>query len=170
MEIYAAFIRAINVGGTGKIAKDELLKICAECGFFNSKTYIQSGNLVFGSKQSDIEIRNILENSLIGKLGKKHEAYIRRRDELESILSANPFKECAPNRVLVHFHDNPIENIMVGVKNQKNEEISTRGCETFIHYSDGMGASKLIVPELRLSTARNINTIEKVLEIGMSVL
>ncbi len=170
MEIYAAFIRAINVGGTGKIAKVELLEICDQCGFTNAKAYIQSGNLIFQSNLTPSEIKEKIETLLCKRFGKKHETYVRNIADLENIIRRNPFPNCAPNRVLVSFHDAAIEDIAVGIKNQKAEEIRSIGCETFIHYGEGMGSSKLIIPALKQSTARNINTIEKVLEIAKAML
>ncbi len=170
MEIYAAFIRAINVGGTGKISKAELLEICDQCGFENAKTYIQSGNLIFKSNSGLDEIKEQIEAALLVRLGKKHETYIRKMTDLENILQSNPFPNCAPNRVLVSFHDTQIENIELGLKNQKTEEIESIGRETFIHFGEGVGNSKLIIPALKNSTARNINTIEKVLEIAKAML
>ena len=41
-----ALIRAVNVGGTGKLPMSELKSICEDAGFLNVQTYIASGNVV----------------------------------------------------------------------------------------------------------------------------
>jgi uncharacterized protein (DUF1697 family) len=38
--------------------------------------------------------------------------------------------------------------------------------EIFIHYGNGMGRSKLRIPAARLGTARNMNTVAKLVEIA----
>jgi uncharacterized protein (DUF1697 family) len=49
---YIALLRAVNVGGTGKLPMAKLKAMCSELGFVNVRTYIASGNVVFGSKAS----------------------------------------------------------------------------------------------------------------------
>ena len=46
MQKYAALLRAVNVGGTGKLPMAELRKMCAVAGFQNAKTLLASGNVV----------------------------------------------------------------------------------------------------------------------------
>jgi uncharacterized protein (DUF1697 family) len=43
---YIVFLRAVNVGGTGKLAMADLRAMCEAAGFTSVKTYIASGNLV----------------------------------------------------------------------------------------------------------------------------
>jgi uncharacterized protein (DUF1697 family) len=47
MTTYIALLRAVNVGGTGKLPMAELKAMCIEMGFANVQTYIASGNVVF---------------------------------------------------------------------------------------------------------------------------
>jgi uncharacterized protein (DUF1697 family) len=44
---YAALLRAVNVGGTGKLAMADLRAMCSEIGFMEVLAYIASGNVVF---------------------------------------------------------------------------------------------------------------------------
>ena len=46
MNTYIVLLRAVNVGGTGKLPMAELRAMCAAIGFADVRTYIASGNLV----------------------------------------------------------------------------------------------------------------------------
>lgn len=52
---YIALLRGINVGGKNKVSMKELKKIMEENGFHDVVTYINSGNIIFSSENSDIE-------------------------------------------------------------------------------------------------------------------
>ena len=47
---YVALLRAVNVGGTGKLPMSELAAMCEDAGFARVRTYIASGNVVFVSE------------------------------------------------------------------------------------------------------------------------
>lgn len=46
MTTYIALLRAVNVGGTGKLPMAKLKAMCLDAGFENVETYIASGNVV----------------------------------------------------------------------------------------------------------------------------
>jgi len=52
MNAFVALLRAVNVGGTGKLPMTELKAMCEEAGFKSVRTYIASGNVVFTSTKS----------------------------------------------------------------------------------------------------------------------
>ena len=45
MTKYVALLRAINVGGTGKLPMTDLKALCEDAGFAHVQTYIASGNV-----------------------------------------------------------------------------------------------------------------------------
>ena len=47
MASFVALLRAVNVGGTGKLPMTELRGLCERLGFGRVRTYIASGNVVF---------------------------------------------------------------------------------------------------------------------------
>jgi uncharacterized protein (DUF1697 family) len=47
MSTYIALLRAVNVGGTGKLPMADLKALCAELGYRRIETFIASGNVVF---------------------------------------------------------------------------------------------------------------------------
>lgn len=48
-----ALFRGINVGGNNILPMKDLKTIMSECGLQNVQSYIQSGNVVFSTEQSD---------------------------------------------------------------------------------------------------------------------
>lgn len=46
MPVFIVLLRAVNVGGTGKLRMSELKRLCEEAGFRKVRTYIASGNVV----------------------------------------------------------------------------------------------------------------------------
>jgi uncharacterized protein (DUF1697 family) len=55
---FIALLRAVNVGGTGKLPMSDLKSICEELGFTSVRTYIASGNVVFASRKSEAAIKS----------------------------------------------------------------------------------------------------------------
>jgi len=50
MTACVALLRAVNVGGTGKLPIARLVEMCEAAGFEEARTYIASGNVVFSSR------------------------------------------------------------------------------------------------------------------------
>jgi uncharacterized protein (DUF1697 family) len=160
---YAALLRAVNVGGTGKLAMTDLARLCERAGLCEVKTYIQSGNVVFTSAGKEPAVKAALEKALEKKMGKPVAVLVRTAAELEAAIAANPFPAAPPNRLLITFFDEPLpKGAVAGLAGPDGEELAIRGRELFVHYPNGMGASKLKVPAgLKLGTGRNLNTVAK---------
>lgn len=167
MATHIALIRAVNVGGTGKLAMEELRAICAGLGFVDVSTYIQSGNVVFRAAGSEREVAERLDAALAGKLGKAPGVMVRTPDELAAVLDGNPFPAMEPNRVLVSFFSDVLpDDALNGLVAPDGEEAVVRGREIYMHYPIGSGRSKFKLPALKAGTSRNINTIAKL--VGMA--
>jgi hypothetical protein len=54
MTKHVALVRAVNVGGTGKLPMADLKAMCRDSGFMRVQTYIASGNVVFESGASPV--------------------------------------------------------------------------------------------------------------------
>ena len=166
MAVFVALLRAVNVGGTGKITMDDLRALCESAGFGNVRTYIQSGNVVFTSKHGAAAVQQKLEAALAKKMGKPVGVHIRTPAEIAAIIDRNPFKKAAPNRLLVLFLDRAApKNALADLTIPGREEVALSGREIFIHYPDGMGRSKLKIPFASTATGRNLNTVTKLLEL-----
>lgn len=161
MKTYVALLRAVNVGGTGKLPMAELREMCEGVGFEAVRTYIASGNVVFESGESAEECRTVLEASLEAHAGKSVDVFIRTGTEISALVEANPFAGQPGNRVMVHFlAGEPPAELAAGARGQKNEVIEPGPGVVYIHYPDGMGRSKLSL-DIGVSTARNMNTVAK---------
>jgi len=69
MQRYIALLRGINVGGNRKVEMKKLKKIFESLGFFNIITYINSGNVIFKTNEKNVSkltrgIEEVLENEL----------------------------------------------------------------------------------------------------------
>jgi len=145
----------------------ELRAMAEGCGFADARTYIASGNLVFRTSLPADAARNALERALEGWAGKPVPVFLRTPAELDDILAANPFPDAPGNRCLVTFLDAPPpEGWQSEIRHRKDEEIAAIGREIYIHYGDGMGQSRLVIPAARSGTARNLNTIRKLVEMA----
>ena len=79
MPAYIALLRAVNVGGTGKLPMAELKAMCAAEGFTKIKTYIASSNVVFAAKQSALKVKAALEKRLQAHAEKRFASLSARR-------------------------------------------------------------------------------------------
>jgi uncharacterized protein (DUF1697 family) len=170
MATFVALLRAVNVGGTGKLPMSELRQLCEDAGFERVVTYIQSGNVVFRSKLSEAKVQQTLEKALVVKMGKPFGVLVRTPSELEALVRRNPFKQAAPNRLLVMFLDRRApKNALADLEIPGREAIKLSGREMFIHFPDGMGRSKLKIPFAKTGTGRNMNTVQKLLELARGI-
>jgi uncharacterized protein (DUF1697 family) len=164
MTEYVALLRAVNVGGTSLLPMQDLQALCAERGLENVRTYIQSGNVVFGSKLSESALRTELEAAIAARLHRQVGVLIRTAAELRTILQANPFPDARPAQVGVMFLPKPPPaDIFTGLAIPGREAVRPVGREVFVHYPDGMGRSKLKLPFAAEGTTRNLNTIARLL-------
>jgi uncharacterized protein (DUF1697 family) len=162
MHAYAALLRAINVGGSGKLSMADLRQLCERCGLQDVATYIQSGNVVFRSKLSEGGVKRALEPALVKQMGKAFGVLVRTAAGLDTVVENNPFPDVAPNRVLIVFLDEPSpRDSLKGVVAPGGEELVLSGRELFIHFPNGQGQSKLKLPLMKSGTARNLNTVRK---------
>lgn len=162
MTVFVALLRAVNVGGTGKLAMNELRSLCEQAGFEQPRTYIQSGNVVVRTRLSEAKVKAKLERELAAKMGKSVRVLVRSGPELERILERNPFEGAAPNQVLVLFLDQaPARDALQDLRIPGREQLELIGRELFIHFPDGMGRSKLKVPFTDVGTGRNLRTVTK---------
>jgi uncharacterized protein (DUF1697 family) len=170
MTVFVGLLRAINVGGTGKLPMTELVSLCGECGFKDVKTYIQSGNVVFKTSLSEPKAQAKLERALEAHMGKAVGVTLRSADELEAALAHNPFKKPEPNRVYIMFvNDTLPRNALDKLVNPGPEEVELGQRELFVHYPDGMGRSKLKLPFVKVGTARNLNTVTKLIALARAL-
>ncbi len=167
MTAFIALLRAVNVGGTGALPMSELRDLCEALGFKGARTYIQSGNLVLESKGSEAKVKAALEKALAAKMGKPVGVMVRTAAEMAAVLAGNPYPKGKPSHTYVMFLDEaPAEDVLEGVVAPDGEELAVGKREIYVHYANGMGQSKLKVPGAKVGTARNMNTVAKLVEMA----
>jgi len=170
---HVALLRAVNVGGRGKVAMADLRQMLADLGFADPRSLLQSGNLVFRSKATGAALEGELQREAKARLDLDTDFLVRTADQWAEIVAANPFADAAkddPSHLMVM----PLTAApdAIGLEGLRawipgREAIEAVGRELFITYPDGVGDSKLTnaVIERRLGvrgTARNWNTVTKI--------
>ena len=167
MATYVALLRAVNVGGTGKLPMADLKAMCEAAGFSRVQTYIASGNVVFESKASAAGVKSALEARLRAYAGKPVGVVVRTAAEMAAVAKTNPFPRAAPSRTVAIFLDAaPPSDALDHATGARNEQMCFGAREIFVHYPDGIGTSKLRIPAAMAGTARNMNTVAKLAELA----
>lgn len=169
MTVYVALLRAVNVGGTGKLPMATFRSLCEEAGFTKVRTVVASGNVVLESRLAEHSVKALLEARLQAHLGAPVRALVRTRQAMRSVHDDNPFAGRPANRTIVLFLDEaPAADANKRATHRTTEEIAGGKRELYCFYPDGMGQSKLALPEMKVGTARNMNTVAKLVEIAGS--
>ena len=180
MSVFIAVLRAVNVGGTGKLPMKELKAACEQAGLNQVSTYIASGNLVFEHGGSTTESQAIIAGILRDRFGLiKNHTIIRTPDALSRALQANPFPETAQARpaglILQFLEATPPEGAAEALAKWAGpERMHLSGDHLYIDYVAGAGTSKLtpayLERALRVAgTARNWNTARKLLDMAQAI-
>ncbi|MGD9656872.1 MAG: DUF1697 domain-containing protein [Methylocystis sp.] len=169
MTKYIALLRAVNVGGTGKLSMADLKAMCREAGFEQVETYIASGNVVLEAKDSPAKVKSALEARLGAYAGKPVGVLVRTAAEMKAVLKGNPFQNHPPNfTVAIFLDEQPPSDALDHAVGRANEEIRLGVREIYVHYGAGMGRSKLKIPAASHGTARNMNTVAKLVSMSQN--
>lgn len=163
MPVLAAFLRAINVGGTGKLPMKDLVALCEAAGLTSVRTYIASGNVVFATALEAAEVEARLATALAKYMGKPVGLALRTAEELEAVLALNPFTAQDPKAVTITFLPAaPAPTLLDTIVRPGGEQLALGLREVFVHYPAGMGGSTLKLPFAKHGTARNLSTVRAV--------
>ncbi len=156
---YAALLRAVNVGGTGKLPMSDLARICENAGLHDIKTYLASGNVVFSSDTPVSAITDMLEQALLTQCGQAVTVFILTAKELARILASHPFQDAPGNKVIAIVLKGPPEAEDIKTSHQTQEMIHVGQREITVFYPEGQGTSRLKLGAAQRGTGRNMNTI-----------
>jgi len=170
---HLAFLRAVNVGGTSKIAMADLRAWLMKLRFVNAQTLLQSGNLVFrGGSLTGAALEQHLEREAEKRLGLQTDFFVRTVEEWEEVIAHNPFRDAAKNdashSVVAALKSAPtasqVKALETAIKGR--ERFRAFGRHAYIVYPDGIGTSKLTLPVIERhlgtrGTCRNWNTTLK---------
>lgn len=145
----------------------KLSALCEELGFSRIETYIASGNVVFDCDVASAKVRLQLEKRLLAHAGKAVQVFVRTAAEMRTILNRNPFSDKERRRTHAFFlHEKPPADALDEARGRTGEEMRLGHREIYVYYPSGMGQSKLQIPAARLGTARNLNTVAKLVEMS----
>ena len=170
MPVHVALLRAVNVGGTGKLLMAELRSLCEDLGFADVRTYIQSGNLIFRCDLSAADAGKALDDALARIMGKPPGVIVTGAERLQALVDDNPFPDAKPNYLMINFlAEKPAANALDDLVAPDGEKAHLAGHEIYVNYPLGSGRSRLTLKILRKATARNLNTVQKLAELARAM-
>jgi uncharacterized protein (DUF1697 family) len=102
MPRYVALLRGINVGGRNRVAMADLRQLTEALGHTEVATYIQSGNVIFTSSDTDCgALADALEQAIAGTLAVRPAVVVLSTADLAQVIADNPFPD-EPNPRCLH--------------------------------------------------------------------
>ena len=181
MPTYVALLRGINLGGHKKVPMAKLREVVVSLGHADVATYIQSGNVVFSTGQSDTAaLAAALEEAIAQTIGVQARVVVLSRENLTQVVRDNPYSG-EPNPRAVHaifLSGQPgpeLADQVAAVQDQvaqkgSRDTAQVIGRTIFLHTPDGYGRSDLAAALVKIGqrktdqvagTARNWATVTK---------
>ena len=181
MPTHVALLRGINLGGHKKVPMAKLREVVASLGHADVATYIQSGNVVFSTEQSDTAaLAAALEEAIAQTLGVQARVVVLSREELAQVVRDNPYS-AEPNLRAVHaiFLSGQPGRELADQVAAAQQQVAQRGSPDtaeiigrtiFLHTPAGYGRSDLAASLVKIGqrktdlvagTARNWATVTK---------
>lgn len=171
------WLRAVNVGGA-KLPMAELRELLSDLGATEVQTYIQSGNAVCVPPGDPDEFDRALEQAIEARYGFFRESISRTPAEVQAALGAYPFDATEAKGEPKHAYISFLTGEPTAASIAKARTYATGadawqviGRELHIFHAQGAGNPEMksasIGRALKVpGTARNLTTIEKVLELA----
>ena len=180
MRTHVALLRGINVGGHNKVAMADLRELVTSLGHTDVATYIQSGNVVFTSPETDtVRLAEVLEGEIAERLGVPCSVVVVSREQLARVIADNPYpQETNPKCLHAVFRRSemsPDEIAAIAAAQRRangkgsRDEAAVAGSTLYLHTPDGLGRSELAAQLARVNTAggggtaRNWATVTKLM-------
>lgn len=171
MQTYIAVLRGINVSGQRMINMKDLKALMIKAGFTNVMTYIQSGNIVFGSEEKNTKTHEKKITEVIqGHYGFEVPILILTVSDIEKILQNNPYLDGKKDITKLHvtlLEKSPDSKLLTSTRDEKyqSDEFHIDGTLIYLYCPDGYGMTKFSTMffEKKLgvtATTRNWKTIE----------
>jgi uncharacterized protein (DUF1697 family) len=175
MPTYVILLRAVNVGGYGKLSMADFRQTLSALKFQNVETYIQSGNAVADSSLAENKVGPSISRALEKLTRAPVDVIVRTHDQLERLIRANPFVAEAADGARVHvaFLSAPaaptaraaLEGIVAKYP-ARRDRYHLAGDHIYFHFPDGAADTKFTGKTLdkaigAVGTARNWNTVLK---------
>jgi uncharacterized protein (DUF1697 family) len=179
MPRYVALLRGINLGSRNRVAMADLRRLTEALGHTEVATYIQSGNVLFASPETNRDaLADGLEAAIARELAVRSAVVVLSRADLAQVVVDNPFPDEANPRCLhaVFRRAGLGPDAVAAVaeaqrraraKGSKDEAVSV-GRALFMRTPDGIGRSELAAELARSrlqseGTARNWATVTRLM-------
>src|SRR6476659_7364522 len=172
---YVALLRGINLGSRNRIAMPALREALEQSGFKDVQTYVQSGNVVLGSRAKADTVRRKVEKVLEEEFGLDVAVVVRSAAELAAVARRNPLRKVAtdPKRYQVTFLSAKLPAKVVRELEEAaaaDERVVVSGREVYAWHPKTIARSKLWAKLAGKSlgvtaTSRNWATVEALLEL-----
>lgn len=167
-------IRAVNLGGTGKLPMAEWRELAESLGARDVSTYIASGNMVCTPPKDSDAFDRAMERAIKQRYGFFREVISRSRDEVSAALKAHPFEVIEPKYSYVTFLTGAPTAAAIakaGLLATGDDLWEVIGRELHLRYAGGAGRAQLKDAALGRAlgvagTARNLNTVRKLIELA----
>jgi uncharacterized protein (DUF1697 family) len=172
LNVFVALLRGVNVGGNNMINMKALKESFATIGFTEVSTYINSGNVIFKTKEADArKLERQIEQMLVKDFQLDSKVVVRSLSEMEKLVKSLPanWNDASRWRYYVIFlrHTIDSEKILEGLPaNPDVEEIVYRPgtllWSALISELTKSKIQKLLTQKMyKEMTIRNLNTTNK---------
>jgi uncharacterized protein (DUF1697 family) len=170
MITHIALLRAVNVGGN-MLNMERLREIFAELGFADVKTYLQSGNVLFGARGTPAQLAATIETRVSEETRLPVSVIVRTPAQLQRVIAANPFAkeaDATPRMVHVTFLADAAPKAAaaaIGRLRAGADRWQVAGSEIYLCCPEGYARTKLNNTALERAiglraTTRNWNTVK----------
>jgi len=171
MPVVISMLRGVNVGPHKRMRMEDLRALYSSLKLRDPQTYVQSGNVVFKTDESDLAIlAKRIEAGIEKKFGFRSDVILRTAADLRRVIEKNPFAgrtDVDPSKLLVTFlASDPGEEVREKIRaiEASPEELWMDGRELYIYYPNGMARPTLAFPVIEKTlktsaTGRNWNTV-----------
>ena len=179
MNTFIALLRGINVGGNNILPMRNLVELLEGLGLSRVKTYIQSGNAVFQSKnKNSAQLSQEISAAIGERFGFTPQVMVLEMKVLQNAIISNPFPEGESEPKTLHLFflvdvpQHPDLEILESLK-ANSEQFMLTNSVFYLYAPNGIGRSKLAAKvEKALGvavTARNWRTVNKIMDIALKV-
>ena len=171
---YIALLRGINVGGNNMIKMETLRGTFAGLGFENVKSYINSGNLAFDTRDNDdTKLAKVIRDAIQNDFRLDISVMVRSIAEIEELIAGYPFEGQFENDKDLHlfFFNEELSDDQKSLcltQATDNEQFAFSGrhiyCLLKISILDSAVGKGFIDKKLKVATtARNWRTVQKLI-------
>jgi len=179
MKTWIALLRGINVGGHHRLAMKDLVSEMESLGLRDVRTYIQSGNAVFRSKETEASrLSDRIAGAIESSHGFRPRVLVVSLETVRAALKASPFQPADAGAKTVHLFfltepaKHPDRRALDAAK-ADTEAYALTERVFYLQAPDGIGRSRLAEKAERLlgvqATARNWRSVRKILEMGEEI-